>query len=121
MKNLHKLVLGLMVGAMAISFSAFTNAHSNHIIRPNKAVKAGMITDNYIAQTTLNGFVPESSAPVTDDCSGTATLQCAYDVTSSGKSNIPNQASYTSAEINTYVANDWLTPAPGSSKALYQP
>jgi len=111
MKNLHKLVLGLMVGAMAISFSAFTNAHSNHIIRPN----------NYIAQTTLNGFVPESSAPVTDDCSGTATLQCAYDVTSSGKSNIPNQASYTSAEINTYVANDWLTPAPGSSKALYQP
>ncbi|TWJ03312.1 hypothetical protein JN11_00850 [Mucilaginibacter frigoritolerans] len=29
MKNLHKLVLGLMVGAMAISFSAFTNAKTN--------------------------------------------------------------------------------------------
>jgi hypothetical protein len=32
MKNLHKLVLGLMVGAMAISLSAFTNAKSNSLL-----------------------------------------------------------------------------------------
>ncbi len=32
MKNLHKLVLGLLVGAMAIGFSAFTNAHSTKLL-----------------------------------------------------------------------------------------
>jgi hypothetical protein len=32
MKNFHKLVLGLMVGAMAISFSAFTNAKSHKLL-----------------------------------------------------------------------------------------
>jgi len=121
MKNLHKIAFTLAAGVLAISFSAFTNAHTLHVIRPNKAVKAGMITDNYIVQPTLNDFEPISSAPVTADCSGSATLQCAYDVTSTGKSNIPNQSSYTSAEISTYVSNNWLTPASGSSAALYQP
>lgn len=121
MKNFKKMAVALMVGAMAIGFSAFTNAHSNNFIQVNKAVNAGMITDNYIVQPTLNDFQQLSTAPVTADCSGTATLQCAYDVTSSGKTNIPDQASYTSTEINTYVANNWLTPASGSSAALYQP
>ncbi|BAU55602.1 hypothetical protein [Mucilaginibacter gotjawali] len=121
MKNVKKIALGLIAGAMAISFSAFTNAHSNNFIRPNKAVKAGMITDNYIVQPSLNDFVQLSSTPVSADCSGTATRQCAYDVTSTGKSNIPDLASYTGAEIDNYVSHGWLTPASGSSDALYQP
>jgi len=32
MKNLHKLVLGLLVGAMAIGFSAFTNAKPTNLL-----------------------------------------------------------------------------------------
>ncbi|MFI5140371.1 MAG: hypothetical protein ACHQIM_21305 [Sphingobacteriales bacterium] len=74
-----------------------------------------------VAIKANNDFVPLSSAPVTSDCSSTATRQCAYDVTSSGKGNIPDQSSYTGAEIDTYVSHGWLTPASGSSDALYQP
>jgi len=121
MKNFQKFALGLVAGAMAIGFSAFTNTHEASLIRPNKAVKAGMITDNYIVQPALNNFVQLGSTPATADCSSTATRQCAYNVTSTGKSNIPDQASYTGAEIDNYVSHSWLTPASGSSNALYQP
>jgi hypothetical protein len=121
MRNLHKLVIALVVCVMAISFSAFTNAHhNNNIVKPSKAVKAGMITDNFIVQPTTNNFVQESSVN-TSNCGDPATRQCVYDVTTSGKSNIPDQASYTAAEIDSYVSHSWLTPASGSSAALYQP
>ncbi len=120
MKKFQKLALGLIVGAMAIGFSAFTNAHSKSLVKPNKAVKAGMIVDNYLVQSSLNVFDQLSSAPVASDCGGTATRDCAYSVTSTGKSNIPNQSSYTGSEIDTYVSNGWLT-ADASTKALYQP
>lgn len=121
MKNFKKMALALIAGALAISFSAYTNAyHSNNLIKPNKAVKAGMITDNFIVQPTTDNFVQESSASTTN-CGDPATRQCVYDVTTSGKSNIPDQSSYTAAEIDNYVSHSWLTPASGSSAALYQP
>ncbi|EHQ25557.1 hypothetical protein [Mucilaginibacter paludis] len=121
MKNFKQVAYGLLVGAMAIGFSAFTNAkESNEAVKIHKALKAGMITDNFIVQPTLNNFVQESSVN-TSNCGDPATRQCVYDVTTSGKSNIPDQASYTAAEIDNYISHSWLTPASGSSAALYQP
>ncbi|MBK0380067.1 hypothetical protein [Mucilaginibacter segetis] len=118
MKNFKQLALGLMVGALAISFSAFTNANNNTFVKHHRAVKAGMITDDYIVQPTLNNF-QENASPTSSNCHGTATLQCIYDVTSSGQTNIPDQASYTASNINSYVAAGYLVADPNSHASLY--
>lgn len=120
MKNFKQIALGLLVGAMAIGFSSFTNSHNLKTTLPNKAVKKGMITDNFLVQPSLNTFEQESTVN-TANCGDPATRQCVYDVTNAGKSNIPDQASYTATEIDNYVAQSWLTPDAGSSSALYQP
>jgi len=64
MKNLHKLVLGLLVSAMAIGFSAFTNA------RPHKK---GVSQTNYYFCTS--GIVGDTNpAHYVYDENGTCTL-----------------------------------------------
>lgn len=118
MKNFKQLALGLMVGALAISISSFTNALSKTLVNHHRVVKAGMITDDYIVQPTLNTF-QENASPNPSNCHGSATLQCIYDVTSSGQSNIPDQASYTAANINSYVSAGYLVPDPNSHISLY--
>lgn len=120
MKNFNQIAMGLMIGAMAIGFSAFTGSPSG-TVKPGKAVKAGMISDNFIVQlNAANNFVELSSANPAN-CGDPATRECVYDVTSSGKSNIPDQSAYTATQIDTYVSNGWLTPDSDSSLALYQP
>ncbi|NHA02506.1 hypothetical protein G7092_01795 [Mucilaginibacter sp. HC2] len=118
MKNFKKIAFGLLVGAMAIGFSAFTSAKSNNYVRVSKALKAGLIVDNFIVQPTLDNFT-EQSAVNTGMCHSTATRQCAYSVTTTGKANIPDQSSYSADDIDDYVSNGWLSPASGSSAALY--
>jgi hypothetical protein len=117
MKNFKQVALGLMVGAMAIGFSSFTNAHHNTFVKHHSA-KAGMITDDYIVQPTLNNF-QENASPVSSNCHSTATLQCIYDVTTSGQSNIPDQASYTATNINSYVTAGYLVADGDSNPSLY--
>lgn len=118
MKNFKKLALGLIIGAMAIGFSAFTASSNKSLVKHHRAAKAGMITDDFIVQPSLNSFQEQPSVN-TANCHSTATRECVYDVTSTGKSNIPDQASYSASDIDTYVANGWLAADPGSSPALY--
>lgn len=118
MKNFKKIAFGLLVGALALGFSAFTSAKK---VMPSESIKAKRsITANFLVQPSLDSFVQETSAS-SDNCSGaTSDRDCMYDVTTSGKSNIPNQASYTKANIDTYVANGWLTPDAGASLHIYE-
>ncbi len=118
MKNFKHIAFGLLVGAMAIGFSAFT---TKNVVVPAKhhIAKAGMITDDFLVQSSSNTFT-QNSAPSASHCRSTATLQCIYDVTETGASNIPDQASYSSSDINTYVSNGWLTADASSKAALYQ-
>lgn len=120
MKKLHKVALALMVGVLAIGFSAFTNAHSNRLINHHRTVKAGMITDDYLVQTG-SGVFAENAAPDPSSCKSSSSRQCIYDVTTSGQSNIPDQASYSGSDIDTYVSNGWLSSDPSSKPALYHP
>ena len=118
MKNFKQIAFGLMVGLMAIGFSAFTNAHTVKYTKVSKALKAGLIVDNFIVQPTTDNFV-EQSTVATSNCHSTATRECIYDVTSSGKSNIPDQPSYSADDIDGYVSNGWLANHSGSTNALY--
>jgi hypothetical protein len=117
--NTKKIVIALGVAVMAIGFSSFTEMREN---MPAKAKKAGMITANYLVQPSLNSFAQlGSGTPNNADCKSTSTLNCSYDVTDDGKDNIPDQGSYTATEINTYVANGWLSAHAGSGQRIYQP
>jgi hypothetical protein len=91
----------------------------NRKVKSEKTVsKKRTITNDFVVNKGTNNFQQRSAAN-TDNCGSTATLHCVYQVTTSGKANIPNNASYTAAQINNYVSNGWLTAAPNSSPALY--
>lgn len=120
MKNFKQIAFGLLVGAMAIGFSAFTNAKTSAQAEKNLSNKRLSITSNFVIQPSLDSFQQlATGADPAANCSGTSDRECTYDVTTSGKTNIPNQASYTKAEIDNYVSHSWLTPDPDSSPALY--
>jgi len=121
MKNFKRIALGLLVGAMAIGFSSFTNAQKGVSVKLVKIVKSGFITDNFIVQPIADNFVEQSTTPSTDDCAESSDRFCVYDVTTLGKSNIPDQTSYSKSDIDSYVMNSWLTPASGATDALYEP
>lgn len=122
MKNFRKIAFGLLVGALALGFSAFTSTHK--LTRNTTFVKhAGMITEGFIAQTVAgNEFDPESSVDG-DNCSdATTSYSCTYTVTSTGASNIPEKSSYTASDMNSYLSHSpaWLT-ANGSANKVYNP
>jgi hypothetical protein len=120
MKKFKQIAFGLMVGALAIGFSAFTNAHSLRLTNHHRTVKAGMITDDFLVQSSSATFT-QNASPDPSNCKSTSTRQCIYDVTTSGQSNIPDQASYAGSDVDTYVSNGWLTADPSSKAALYHP
>jgi hypothetical protein len=89
MKNLKKIALGLMVGGMAIGFSAFTNA-------PKKS-HLGTTTDRYynnnggVATTDPSKFIYEGS----DNCVTDPSSQCSVEWTTANAPTLgqtPSQA-----------------------------
>jgi hypothetical protein len=94
MKNLKKVALGLMVGAMAMSFSAFTSATKFVAgdVYGNKLNNGtySLLTDTYRAELC------DLSAPV-----------CAYVVTTTGATHVSG-ATLTPAQITTALSNNWI-------------
>jgi len=118
MKNFKQVAFGLLVGAMAIGFSAFTNA--TNVNKHHRVAKAGMITNDFIVQPTLDNF-RQDAGPSSTNCKLTSDRECIYDVTTSGQSNIPDQTSYTKAEVDSYLSSGWLSADPNSHSAQYRP
>jgi hypothetical protein len=119
MKNLKQITFGLLLSALVIGFSAFTNNHADKAVRFHRA--DGSFLSGSIVQTVANTTFKQSAAPSGDNCNTASTdYNCIYTVTTAGASNIPNQASYSSSEIDDYVSESpaWLVPS-GSSKAVY--
>jgi len=102
MKKFQKIALGLMVGAMAIGFSAFTNAQKKHNFTTKYWTNDGT---NY---QVLTSGVPDPA----DHCGGTSsTAECAVESTNTSIPNtfpIGNPSHYA---ISTY---------PGASDSVYQ-
>jgi hypothetical protein len=99
MKNLHKLVLGLMVGAMAISFSAFTNAHSRLSSTNRYYNTVGTLND-----TNPADFVYIDGAE--DDCTHSTTKECSAEWTTT---NMP-----TSGQTPTQAGSPAIVSGSGS-------
>jgi hypothetical protein len=117
MKNFKQIAFGLLVGALALSFSAFTNAKK--VITINEKGGKHSITANFMIQPLADSFEQAATAS-SDNCGSTVSdRDCLYDVTTSGKSNIPNQASYSKADVDNYVSHSWLTPDAGATLHTY--
>lgn len=94
--------LRVLAIVLAISFSAFSKF---------------AITENFMVQ--VNHGIYQRFHTVTASCITPTTLPCKYDVTDAGKANIPAQASYTPAQIQTFLANGWIVLQPNTPNRLY--
>jgi hypothetical protein len=99
MKNLKQIALGLVVGAMAIGFSSFTNA-------PAKAKFA----TRYWVNDGSGNYTLISGMPDLSNCANTSPYDCAVE---SASTTIP--ASFPVNNPSHYP----VTAEPGSSKAVY--
>ncbi|WP_316820675.1 hypothetical protein [Pedobacter gandavensis] len=124
MKNITKVILGLLVIGTAIGFSAFTNAKKN---QENMVNKKSYILIDYLVQRHAGQFtpyLPYNEQPNGALCIGSSKRQCIYEVTLLGKWNIPNlstiwQTYYTTEQIDEYLANNWLFSDPHYKYGLY--
>jgi hypothetical protein len=119
MKNFKQIAFGLLVGALAIGFSAFTNAKK--VMTTKATIAKYSITANNLVQPAADSFQQAASASTADCTGATSDRLCVYDVTTTGKSNIPNQSSYTKADIDNYLSHSWIMPASGATDHLYEP
>ena len=103
MKNFKQIAFGLLVGALAIGFSSFTNAK-----KAPGDVYAETSSGDY---TLITNYNPAN-------CENTSSNVCAYDVTSSGGSHVTS--SFTATQAATYVRNGWIV-AEDSDKGVYIP
>lgn len=123
MKNFRKIALGLLVGAMALGFSAFTRIPSPKFVqRARMADGRNPIADGFIVQLNTTNNFQENPAPDLTKCKNSALLQCVYDVTTTGAANIPDQpGGYSAGDISSYLGHGWIVADPMSSAALYKP
>jgi len=119
-------MLGLLVASLAFSFSAFTNTKKASRINQNKRY---LVFFDYLVQrspgqfTQVNDLDPFEE-PIYLACAGEAARKCIYRVTLTGKLFIPTlgylgQTSYTSTQIDAYLANYWIATDSESDYALY--
>jgi hypothetical protein len=101
MNNIKKIALGLLVGAMAIGFSAFTNASA----KTNFATR-------YWTNNGTNYVLLSGTPNPADHCGSTSSsAECAVE---SNDSSIPN--SFPISNPSHYS----IATYPGSSKSVYQ-
>ncbi len=102
---MKKVVLGLMLTAIAVGGSAFTNA--------KKAINEG-----YLIQPLSGIFF--RSANATGVCFNLLSIQsCVYAVNPTSKINIPSQTYYSDNDVNNFIAQGWLDEVPTSNNGLY--
>ena len=101
-----------------IIFGIFTLAlFTFFVVKANSSRRT--IAADYLVQPATDQFEQFDGAPNFDDCQSSAPRYCVYDVTASGKANIPDQPTYSATEIDSYASQGWIQPNPNSSQALY--
>lgn len=102
---MKKVVLGLMLAAVAVGGSAFTNA--------KKA-----INDGYLVQPISGVFIRYNVAG--GSCYNLHSgMSCQYSVTMSGKVNIPSQVLYDNYDIQEFLDEGWIEEVPFSNHGIY--
>lgn len=103
---MKKLVLGLVLAAIAVGGSSFTN------------VKKKSVVENYFIQPISGIFVRANTA--NGNCINLGVgPYCKYAITPAGRSNIPSLAWYDSNQVEDYLAEGWLEMTQVSAKGLY--
>ena len=102
---MKKLVLGLMLAAVAVGGSAFTTPKKsiveNFLIQP--------LTGIFLRVTTANGGCINLLS----------TLQCRYAVTSAGRLYIPAQAWYTNEDIISFLNAGYIEEMQVTANGIY--
>ncbi|KAA8474936.1 hypothetical protein BDE36_0211 [Arcticibacter tournemirensis] len=114
---MKRIMLSLLVAATAAGVSAFTNAPAN--TAGYGQLKSGMISGNFLVNKGTSNFQQRASVDPLANCNDTDSRHCVYDVTASGKTNIPDQTSYSDSEVTTYLSNGWIAADADSQPALY--
>jgi len=104
MKNFKQITLGLILGAMVIGFSAFTNA-------PKRA------TGDVYANELGNGSYTLLANPYTPGDCASASIPCAFEVTAAGASHVTG-GTLSSSQITTDLNNQWIEQE-GSTNGVY--
>ncbi len=76
------------------------------------------LQSNFLVNKDTN-FSPRENVDIDENCDPADTKSCVYQLTSDGMSNIPDQPSYTPAEIEQFETNGWIEPHPDSNPGLY--
>jgi hypothetical protein len=99
MKNFKKIALGLVVGAIAIGFSSFTNVHG---------VKKSSFTTHYYTNNGTNYVAAGTTQPSEANCGGSSTAACIVSSTTNLDSDAPflisNPMSYPITAVGTNLA-----------------
>lgn len=104
---MKKLLFGLMLAAIAVGGSSFTNAREkrtisdNFLIQPIAGIFIRAVTANGSCLNLLSGW------------------QCKYVVTDLGKWYIPSKTIYTTTDIDEYLDEGYLEYSPTSCAGLY--
>lgn len=104
---MKKLLFGLMLAAIAVGGSSFTNAKAkktigeNFLIQPIPGVFIRAITANGSCLNLLSGY------------------ECKYVVTNLGKWYIPSKTTYTGQDVDDYLNDGYLEYSPTSCAGLY--
>jgi len=98
--------------------TAATNGNGDE--KEEKEVKEAKTTlqSNFLVNKDTN-FSPRENVNIDENCDPADTKSCVYQLTSDGMSNIPDQPSYTPAEIEQFESRGWIEPHPNSNPGLY--
>lgn len=86
-----------------------------------KEVKAEVkttLTSDFLVNKNAD-FEPRDAANPLENCSSSSELHCVYQLTPEGMSNIPDQPSYSPADIAQFEADGWIEPHPDSNPGVY--
>lgn len=101
---MRKIVFGLCLATIATAGSAFINEKKS-------------ITESYLVQPTTGSFIRLATAPGT--CIASSGLNCKYAVTAFGRLYIPAQSTYTNANIEEYLGDEWIEEIPNVGSGTY--
>lgn len=98
--------------------SATPNGDEKEEKKEVKAEATTTLQSSFLVNKDTN-FSPRESVDLGENCDPADTKHCVYQLTSEGMSNIPDQPSYTPAQIEQFEADGWIEPHPDSNPGLY--
>lgn len=117
-KEYVKAVVTLFAVCLIGTATAAPNGNGNEKEKKEVKETKATLASNFLVNKE-SSFEPRDTVNPSTSCVTEETRSCVYQLTPEGMSNIPDQPSYTPAEIDQFEADGWIEPHPDSSPGLY--